>query len=594
MLTRSIGTLFRGKTTAFQVMAASTLGCMLGFLPSFEQTPALSIALVVLLMVLNANLFVAGLALLFGMAASVVLMPASFQVGRLLLDGPTRPVFEAMINAPVLALFGLEYYVVPGGLVIGGALGLAVGFLLHRLITRFRRRMAAVETDERYQTWSQKGWVKAVSWLLLGGRAKGSYAELAARSKLGNPVRPLGAAAAVLLLVLVGLVYVFLAEPLVTAMVVRGLERANGATVDLDSAELDLGDGRLTLTGLAMADPNALDTDLFRAATINADVSAADLLRRRLALDDVVIANAYTGVPRERRGQLVGRRPEPPEDDAGPGEKTLEDYVDDAKRWKRRLTQAREWLDRVSGRPDEAEPGTVKDWLKQQVALRGYSRVRADHLLQGAPTLLIRHVAAEGVVAAQLDGETLDIEATNLSTHPSLTDEPPRVTVRSSKGTLVADLSAPVPSRGHDGALDLALRGLAVDGVAGQLRLGGGRPVEGGTYDLHLDGGWSPWALDLPLRLTLHDATLAVPGAKPRRVGELPLTVNLTGPMNAPSLRVDRDQLAKALVDAGLGEVAGKVRGEADRVIDEALGEGAGKAVGDKLKGFLDRNKRGD
>ena len=592
MLTRSLGSLFRGKTTAFQVVAATTLGTALGFLPSFEQTPALSVALIVALMVLNANLFLAGLAVLFGMAASVVLMPVSFQLGRVLLDGPTRPAFEAMINAPVLALAGFEYYVVPGGLVIGTLLGLALGLLLFRGVRRFRRRMAQVETDERYQAWAKKGWVSAIAWLLLGGRAKASYAELAEGSKLGNPVRPLGAAAAALLLVLIGLVYVFLAEPLVTAMVVRGLERANGATVDLDSAELDLGDGRLTLTGLAMADPNALDKDLFHAARIEADVSAADLLRKRLALDDVVVSNAYTGAPRERRGQVVGRPPRAPE--AEPGTKTLEDYVDDAKRWKRRLSQARDWLDRVSGRPDEGEPTTVKEWLKQQVALRGYSRVKADHLLHGAPTLLVRRLVAEGVVAEQLEGETLDIEATNLSTHPALVDEPPRVRVRSSKETLALDLSTPVPARGHSGTLDLALRNRSVDAVAGGLKLGGGRPVEGGTYDVRLDGDWSSAALDLPLKVTLHGSTLAVPGAKPREVGELPLTVNLTGPMNAPSLRVDRDQLARALVDAGLGEVAGKVRGEADRVIDKALGEGAGKAVGEGLKGLLDRRKQDD
>ena len=592
MLTRSLGTLFRGKTTAFEVLAAATLGTVLGFLPSFEQTPALSVAIIVALMVLNANLFVAGLAVLFGMAASVVLMPVSFQVGRVLLDGPTRPLFEAMINAPVLALAGFEFYVVPGGIVLGSVLGLALGFILHRAIAGFRRRMARVETEsDRYRAWSQKGWVKALSWLLLGGKSKASYAELAERSKLGNPVRPLGVAAAALLLVLVGLVYVFLSEPLVTAMVTRGLERANGATVDLDAASLDLGDGKLTLTGLAMADPNALDTDLFRAATITADVSAADLLRKRLALDDVVVTDAYTGTPRERRGQVVGRPPKASE--PRPGQKTLEDYVDDAKRWKRRLTQAREWLDRVSGRPDEGEPVTVKDWLKQQVALRGYSRVRADHLLQGAPTLLVRHLAAEGVVAQQLDGETLDIDATNLSTHPALVDEPPRVTVRSSADTLSLDLSTPVPTRGHDGRLDFALRGLDVDRVAGSLKLGGGRPVGGGTYDVKLDGGWSPWALDLPLRVTLRDTTLAV-GGKSRKVSELPLTVDLSGPMDAPSLGVDRDGLARAMVDAGLDEAADRLRGEAGRAIDKAtggLGGDAGKAVGEGLKGLLGGKK---
>ena len=46
----------------------------------------------------------------------------------------------------------------------------------------------------------------------------------------------------------------FFAEPFVTAALQSGLERANGATVDVDSAELDLRKGRLTVHGLAMAD----------------------------------------------------------------------------------------------------------------------------------------------------------------------------------------------------------------------------------------------------------------------------------------------------------------------------------------------------
>ena len=197
-------------------------------------------------------------------------------------------------------------------------------------------------------------------------------------------------------------------------------------------------------------------------------------------------------------------------------------------------------------------------------------------------------------MAAQLDGELLDIEATNLSTHPGLVDEPPRVRVRSSRETLALDLSTPVPARGHAGTLDFALRGRPVDAVAGGLKLGGGRPVAGGTYDVNAKGDWSSAALDLPLRVTLHGSTLALPGGKPRRVETLPLTVNLSGPMNAPSLGVDRDQLARALVDAGLGEAAAKLRGEADRAIDratEGLGGEAGKAVGETFKGLLGGKK---
>ncbi|MCB9870773.1 MAG: hypothetical protein H6837_13025 [Planctomycetes bacterium] len=46
---------------------------------------------------------------------------------------------------------------------------------------------------------------------------------------------------------------------------VIGLERSNGATVDLGGLQLDLGAGRVTLDALAMADASALDRDLLRA-----------------------------------------------------------------------------------------------------------------------------------------------------------------------------------------------------------------------------------------------------------------------------------------------------------------------------------------
>ena len=59
-----------------------------------------------------------GLVLLAAKILSLALMPVSFALGRVLLDGPTSGLFSAMINAPVLALFGFEYYAVTGGLVL--------------------------------------------------------------------------------------------------------------------------------------------------------------------------------------------------------------------------------------------------------------------------------------------------------------------------------------------------------------------------------------------------------------------------------------------------------------------------------------------
>src|SRR5436309_8396950 len=106
MLTRKLGKLIRGKTTPFHILSASVLGAMLGFVPGFQQGPGLIAALVFLLVIINANLFVAAITGLLAKALSLAILPVTFAVGEFLLDGPTQSLFKAAINAPVLALFG--------------------------------------------------------------------------------------------------------------------------------------------------------------------------------------------------------------------------------------------------------------------------------------------------------------------------------------------------------------------------------------------------------------------------------------------------------------------------------------------------------
>ena len=59
--------------------------------------------------VLNVNLFAAAKSL------ALLLTPVSFAVGRFLLDGPTEGLFSAIVNAPALAYFDFDYYLVAGG-----------------------------------------------------------------------------------------------------------------------------------------------------------------------------------------------------------------------------------------------------------------------------------------------------------------------------------------------------------------------------------------------------------------------------------------------------------------------------------------------
>jgi hypothetical protein len=62
----------------------------------------------------------------------------------------------------------------------------------------------------------------------------------------------------------------------------------------------------MTLTGLALADRDKLSHNLFAAKSIEAKISAADLLRRRAALDQVVVIGGEEGGERETPGVRVG------------------------------------------------------------------------------------------------------------------------------------------------------------------------------------------------------------------------------------------------------------------------------------------------
>ncbi|MEX0745973.1 MAG: hypothetical protein WD118_10275 [Phycisphaeraceae bacterium] len=598
---RKILKLVRGQVTPFQVFAACMLGAAIGFMPGFAQAPGLLVALTLLLVVLNAPLLLAGVTGSVAVLVSLALLPVSFHLGRLLLDGPTQPIFQTLINAPVFALFGFEFYATTGGLVLGLIFGAAAAAGIVALLQRFRTKMAALEEgSDRYKQWTSKRSVKALTWIVAGGGPKQGYKAMLEAKQRVKPVRMLGLALAVGVLALAVVVQMFFSGPIITAMLQAGLERTNGATVDLRSAEVNLREGRLTIEGLAMADPNALATDIFRAERVETDLGIADLLRKRLTMDRVMVSGATSGESRTVPGTRTRTAPQPVPEPKEPGEKTIEDYLAEAQAWKDRLAQLRQWLERVSGPGEEPDTTEERETLRERLARRaaehGYANVRADHLVTGAPTLLVRELIAEQVRVAQLEDETLDIHGHNLSTHAHLVEDTPRITVRSSGGTLQADVSLDgAASGGADAAnrLQLELRGLSGDRIGAALAVAGTQPIRGGTVDLLSNGTWRADEVNLPLNVTLHDATLSAGGSQSQRVSRLDLALGIRGPLDDPTIMLDDDALADALVKAGANELADRARGEADRAIERASDRVPDEATG-LIRGLLGDDNEDD
>lgn len=597
MLTRSIGGILRGRSTPLQLMLACVLGAMLGFAPGFSTAGGWIVTLSLLLLVLNANLALAALVLLGARLLAWLLLPVTFAAGRLLLDGPTQGLFKSMINAPVLALLGFEYYLTSGGILMGLLVGLLAGLVVVKLVGSVRRRLAALEENsEGYRTWANKGWVKMLLWLVAGkGQGKLTYAQIL-QKRVGNPIRWWGAGLAALMVVGLLVGRALLSEALLTGYLKKGLEQANGATVDVGQAQLNLKEGRLTVTDLAMADPEQLDTDLLRAAKLQAAISTADLLRKRVQIDSIVISDATHGTKRATPGKRIGAPPPPlpPKDTGG---KSIEDYLKDAQKLKERLKQVRDWLEKLSGTgqapKEKPRPETLKERLDRLIRQEGYARVQAAHLVEGAPTVLVVQLLAQKVRAEQFPGETLDIEGEYLSTQPHLVAKPPRLTIKSSKGTLDTGIELNgVAASGGENRLRFAYSGLPVEKISGKLAVGEGSPLSGGTLDVRTEGTFSGGYVRLPLQFTLLNSQLSLGKGNAARIERLVVPVGVRGPLDNPRLDVDPKALQQALVDAGAKSLVQNVKSQATQRIGKELEGKLPKEAGGLLDNLIQPTTR--
>lgn len=590
-LSRKIGAILRGKATPFQVLSATTLGGLLGFVPGFflpgdlgggfAQAPGLILLLLCLVLVLNANLGVFGLTTLVAKLLSLVLLPVSYAVGTWLLEGPLEGLFHGLVNGRVTAWFGLEYYATTGGVVVGLVFGVLSGVLLNRTIRAVRARMAGLEQgSERYQKLTQKRSVRLLTWLFLGkGKGKLTWQQLAEQQRFGMPVRIAGIVAVV---VLVGSLWVFqswFSTPILTRNLRAGLEAANGATVDLKAARLGLADGTLQLEQLAIADREALATDLLAADKVVARIDTGELLKKRFVIDELTAENARGGSPRATPGvRLPDAAPEPEPAPPPAGTRTIEDYLKEFEVWKQRLAQAREWIETISGSDEApAEAPSAEQQQQQQREVRiaqeraGLARVVAKHLLDEAPRFLIRKIDIKGIgysIGGKAD--SFDLLAQNLSDAPSLVEGAMAFDLAAKSGLYKLALAGRTTTTPL--GLEFVCRQIPVDAVFGQLKVGGAPPLRGGTMDLSakgtlLGGGRAPLTMELPLQVAMQGTTWALAGSKETRVDSLLLPIGLRGPVTRPSVSLDDQALQQALLAAGQQELANFVQGQAGKLL---------------------------
>lgn len=587
MLLWKLGKLVRGKATPLQLFLAGLLGGLVGFLPTGWPSLGLAGVFFFLVAVLNANLVVAGLVAAVGALLRLLLLPVVFAAGRLVLDGPLSGVAEALINGPGTAWLGLEYYTVSGGLLVGSLYGLLMGVFLARTLASVRRRLATASANPgAWAAWVAKPSGKWTVRLLFGGtKTAQPWEELLART-YGNPIRPLGVAMVVIVIVAGVLAVRFLDETILTAQVRGALTEANGATVDLETLTADWQAGKVELRGLAMTDPDELSVNLFSAAVITADVSGADLWRRRFALDLVEVTGARTGEARALPGQLTAPR-EPREWKLELPGYSLEEWLSQAKVWRERLRQAQELYERwganrpaPEGETETAGP-TLKERLAEQAARLGHDRVVADHRRLSAPLLRIDRLVIGRIEPTGFPNEPYGVEGKALSSHPWLLAAPPEVRVRAESGKFALDWNGSGAAGGPD-QLAASWKGLELDAVGAVWSAPVAFPFQGGTVDIMGEGTLDGAGLNLPVRLVLQNTTVEV-GGSAQAIRSLDLGASVRGPLGSPKVALEADSLKRLTEDILRGRLQQEAEGLLERVLPGA-GDTSGGGLLDRLR----------
>ncbi len=583
-----------GRATPIQILLACVIGALLGFLPITNGATVPAVIGVILLLVLDANIFLAGLVTAGTTLVSIATAPIAFAIGRIVIDGPTRPLARDLINGPVTAWLGFDSYLATGGLVLGLVVGIVLGLVISGVVRRLRTTLAGLETtSEAFQVLMSRRTVRFAAWLFFGGVPKGGFTAIAA--KRGIPIRWTGAGLAVVVLGVTVAAGWMLSNGTARDLLEQSLARANGATVDVEAVEIDWLGGRATVVGLAVCDPAHLDQDLVRAGRLSADLDLDALLRRRLAIDLVQVEDARLDERRATPGRPVespradGIRDDEPDttdDDTETGG-SLEDYLKTARVWKDRLEQIRRTIEDIASRlpeageggevsevPDADDAASLEAWLREQIALHGYAGVRASHLIEGAPRLLVRRVEANGVRRGSDADPSYDIVLTALSTEPALVADPPAMRIRSSDESLSADLALGGLATAHtENGFDVILRDLPSADIVSQLVASDDPPFTGGRIDAAFLGTFRvrpTVTLDAPLEIVLRDSTITI-GGESATIPELPVRFFVTGRLVDPRIRLDEEAFAEALKEAGAGVLADKAKQEVDRQLDRGL-----------------------
>ena len=585
MLVGSVRKFMKGGLSPAHVWSSVVLGFLLGMIPDYGASAGLVAILLLCSALIRVNAGLFALSLILSKTILLLSLPWLFDLGQAALHGSLGTVFLSLSQLPVLAWFGFERYATVGALVAGVPLALVAAFIINSGVQKMRDAGANLQANATFDAFAQSFLGRTLITLLLGKSSKDGLG-----SALSQPVPLFRWKAGLIATSLVALLAVGAwqwAKSGLKDVLLPVIERANGATVDVDRLSLNLWTGTIDVTDLEVADPSDLSVNLFSATDLRVSISSVALLSKRLVVSEVRAQEARSGMPRTSPGQLIGPLIEavaitaPTSDEVG-------SYVKDAEHWLDRLRQVQDWLKRWEGmipEGSESPPAlgspSYQEWLDEQIAQSGYTRLSFDPIKDGYWSALAAKVSVESVRIATFGDKDLTLLAENIASNPKQLGVSPSLKMNSEDGSVGMLLQLDELSGAGANRVNFSVDGLDAQSALLSLKPSISNRVSGGQIDFSLDGefryaGKGELAIDLLAKL--RDSELTIQRRK-IPVDEFEVPVLVEGTFKAPKLRVDNktmeDQLKDLAEDALKDEVKSRVE---DKIKSKLF---------DRLKGLI-------
>jgi hypothetical protein len=458
-------------------------------------------------------------------------------------------------------------------------LSLVVALVVNRSIQTMRQTGTSLDSNPKFDAFAQSLVGRVSLNLMLGKSAPDGLG-----AALNNPVPLLrwkeGIVAALLIAIVAGGVWQWAKSDLKSALV-PVLERANGATVDVDGLSLNLWTGTLDITGLALADPSDLSLNSFAATELRISVSSLALLSKRIVVNEVSTTDATYGMARETPGQLVGPLIKRPAISA-PSAEDLGGYVNEAEPWLDRLKQAQSWLKKWEGsissgsdtKPEVGSP-SYEEWLQEQIAQSGYITQSFAPIEDSFWPVVAKKMSMESLRIAAFGDKDLTLSAENLASNPKQLALSPRLEMTSKDESLSVLLQLDELSGAGTNRLSISADGLDAESTLSALKPSISKQISGGQIALNVDGNFryaGDGELNLELLAALENSELTV-----RRrnipVETLEVPVQIRGSFNAPKIRVENKAIEDQLKNLAEGALKDEAKSRVEDKVKDKLGD---------------------